>query len=174
MKMLNIITLLFLMNVYAEFGFSQVSSNLEDYLKIKVFESTRNDVKKIYGNPERIYAGTKEKSYWEDYMLSNGIRVSVKYSRGNCSLGSEIWNVPEGKVTEITYSPLREKPDLKKLISGKIKFNSRPSGDVGGHIEFYNDEKGVNIYYDEGDGGEGVMDIEVFPSLKYKQKYKCS
>lgn len=165
MRIFKLVGLLFFITIFVSLGFSQKKLTLNKYLKIKVFESTREDVEKIYGKGE-----SGSNPYFVLYKTPDG-NVSVGYSYRNCQYEYPMWNVPDWTVEDITYRPFKNPPKLKALISDKSQFKSRQSGDVINHIEYYDDERGISIIYDTSVGK--VKDIIIRPSFKDIQKYDC-
>lgn len=121
---------------------SQESANLAKWLKIKVFESTREDVEKLYGT------SNETKYHFIRYKNSDGT-INVDYSKGGCEVVSPMWNVPEWTVIEISYTPWKNPPKLKDLIPDKSRYKRKQAGDVLDHIEYYDEEKGISVIYDK-------------------------
>jgi hypothetical protein len=155
--------------VFAVTSFSQQRETLNNWLKIKVFESTREEVEKIYGKGDEGDNGNNP--YVVTYKNSRGI-TQINYSSGDCKSSKiPLWNVPEWVVTEISYSLSKNPPKLKDIIPDKSQYKRKQAGDVSDHIKYYNDEKGISIIYDK--ELKEVLNIILEPSLKDKQKYDC-
>lgn len=165
MKILKLLTSLFIFFIFSAFIFAQKEENLDKWLKIKVLVSSLDDVEEIYGNGKEFALGKL-------YQTTDG-NIYVQYTdTSDCKTSKiAVWNVPKWTVAEVSYSPSRNPPKLKDLIRSKNQFKKRQSGDVSDHIEYYNDEKGVSIIYDK--SISKVIDITIRPSLEDKQKYSC-
>ena len=164
MKLIKIYISLFLILIFAFSVFPQKRKGLDEWLKIKVFISTRQDVEKIYDEK-------RSNGHFILYETPDG-EAAVNYSVGDCkSTDFPIWNVPKWIVTEIYYNFEENPPKLKDLIPDKSKYKKKPEGDAG-HIEYYNEETGVSIIYDE--ELKEVSGIVIGPSSRDKQKYDCN
>lgn len=143
---------------------------LEKAKKIKLLESTREDVKKIFGDNDEEFDG--------DVYSTDEIYVRISYSGGDCSAEDSDedteaeWNVPEGKVTKIevrfedTVTPKDLKLDLSKF-ERIIKFEEDDDEEeITDYIYF---DKGKGIGYEISDGEidriKFVPAIENYPSL---------
>ena len=162
----RLLILLIIVFTTPSLSLAQASENLSEWLKLKVFVNTREDVEKVYGKGEDFALGKL-------YQTPEG-NVYVQYSGGeNCTSSTmTIWNVVEGKITELDYSPSKNPPKLKELGLNKSGFKKRQYGtDVPDHIEFYNDEKGISVIYDK--SIKEIINIIIRPSNKDKLKYSC-
>ena len=56
--------------------------------------SSRTDVEKLLGQPKMTHGST---SIYENERQ----RVDVRYSKGSCQIGGEVWNVAKDMVIEI-------------------------------------------------------------------------
>lgn len=154
----------FLMFFFTISIFPQKSGNLEKWLKIKIFQSTREDVEKIYGKIDG-------KNHFVRYENSDG-SVYVDYSKGECkSVISPMWNVREWTVIGVTYTPWKNPPRLKDLIPNRNKYKSRQAGDVANQIEYYDEKEEVSIIYDT--ASDEVRNIIIRPSKKNEHEFDC-
>jgi hypothetical protein len=145
----------------ATYGFAFAQSKfpeLDKIKQIKLLESTREDVKRIFDNND-------EESDGEDYSTDD-ITIYVHYSSGNCGVEDEdedeAWNVPEGKVTEINVilkdpdddseNPKELKIDLSKLDRIK-KYEDEEDEDKeedANDFVYYDKENGVSYGLSDG------------------------
>jgi len=131
----------FCLTIYG-FSFAQTPlSELEKVKKIKLLESTREDVKKLFDDEDENSDG--------DWYETGAIRITLEYSSGDCSDdGAEEWNIDEGKVTEINILfgapvPLKVlKIELSKFE--RIKDDDEADDDDDDNRVFYDKEKGVS------------------------------
>lgn len=131
-------------------GFSFAQSKLPELEKIKqikLLESAREDVKRIFSEYEKNSEGDK---YWTD-----NVTIRISYSSGDCSDdGDEAWNVAEGKVTEVfvllndSFKPKDLKIDLSKLERLKRGEDDDEEDD---EFIYYDKEKGVSYEVSEGE-----------------------
>ena len=140
---------------------------LEKVKKIKLLESTREDVKRIFGDDD-------EDSEADNYSTDD-IGIEFSYSEGECSEDSEEeWNVPEGKVTRIlvrfdgTVTPQDLKLDLSKF-ERITEFEDEEEDDeeeITDYI-YYDKDKGVGYEISNGevDKIKFVPAIENYPAL---------
>src|SRR5688572_7342953 len=103
MKNLSV-SLLFIL-VMCSFSFAQ--SKLPEFdqaRQIKLLQSTREDVKKIFAGYE--YDDSEEDDYIQDFSTKNA-QIEVTFSAGDCAGedSDKIWNVSEWKVTKVKISP---------------------------------------------------------------------
>jgi len=169
-----IVSIIFCLATYG-FAFTQSKfPELKKIKQIKLLESTREDVK-------RIFADYKV----EDRKNSNGFdftTFSTKYydfgfyySTGNCTNENEDWNVPEGTVNSIriffkkSINPEYLGINLSSLRKEKMFVNSSE--------DFIYHDKTVGINYDVCNAGANrigeISYIEIFPA-KEKVPLLCS
>jgi hypothetical protein len=147
-------------------SFAQTNEELAKYMQIKVFVNTIEDVEKLYG---------KGKSWANKYSVvykTPEMAIDVNYVTGNCQSKFSRWNLPEWTVEEITYTPQNQSLKLDDLIRDKKQYKVKQVGDVINHFEYYNEETGVSITYD--DYLDEVIDISLRPSVADEKKYRCS
>jgi hypothetical protein len=165
MSLFKIAGLLLCILILVSVCLPQRKNNFEKWLKIKIFDASREDVEKLYGKG-KIY----QNKYFVIYKTLDET-ISVDYSLGGCERQYAIWNVPEWRVTEISYSFGKNSPKLNDLISNKKQFKKRQFGDVINQIEYYDEERGIKILYDNLE--KKVYEIIILPSKKYLEKYQC-
>lgn len=138
--------------------FAQEPEWFKNIKNIVVMSSTREDVTKLFGQPEN-----SNSQYFKYYDLKEG-KLSVEYSRGLCSdEKKEGWNVPEFTVTRIFfdfYKPVNS----KKLPIDSTGFRKYPIKDVSGAFIYESDEKGID--YSVTSEGK-IESITFYPSNKY-------
>jgi hypothetical protein len=150
---------------FCSFTFAQSFPELEKVKQIKLLESTRYDVKRIFDDADEDSDG--------DYYSTDIFRISFEYSYGECGEedSDEEWNVPEGKVTEINLiiidSDLSKnlKIDLSKLE--RIKKHQRNTDDDEEEADpndfvYYDKEKGISYGLDDGE----IENIKFIPLEK--------
>ncbi len=122
---------------------------LDKVKKIKLLESTRADVKKIFGEYNKDSEGG---SYSTDNVI-----IRISYSSGDCSDDSdENWNVAEGLVTEIfvqldiSITPKDLKINLSKLERMKRSDDDDDDDDDDEYI-YYDKEKGISYEISDGE-----------------------
>jgi hypothetical protein len=141
---------------------AQTYIGLDKVEKIKLLESTREDVQKNFTNSKSEINGYNE---WFD--LENS-RIEIIYSAGRCNYTNAIrWNVTEWKVIEITIHPKGKfKPQDIGFNLSKYKVEWIP--DVKSGRIYTNFDKGIELVIFMGD----IELIEYFPSKKF-QKFSC-
>lgn len=146
----KIIFLLGLLIFSSQLVFGKEPEWLKKMKSLTLLSSTRDQVIKIFGQPEN-----DNRSYLENFVLEDG-RISVQYSTGKCKTtiidGKEVkqgWNVPEWTVVNVYFSPnKRFKPEkLKISFTG---FRSYPISDVPNAVVYENDELGVDYSLTKG------------------------
>ncbi len=140
---------------------------LEKIKKIKLLESMREDVKKIFGDADEESDG--------DYYSTDDLGIKIKYSEGDCSEenGGE-WNIPEGRVTEIlvrfndTVTPKDLKLDLSKF-ERITEFEREEDDDEEEVTDYIYFDKGKGIGYDISNGEvdkiKFIPAVENYPAL---------
>lgn len=140
---------------------------LEKVKKIKLLESTRDDVKKIFSD--------KDEESEDDEYSTDELDIEISYSEGKCSEDSgEVWNVPEGKVTRIVIrfdgevTPQDLKLDLSKF-ERITKFEDEEDDDAEEITDYiyYDKDKGVGYEISNGevDKIKFIPAIENYPAL---------
>ncbi len=160
----RIISVIILLISSNQFAFGQQPDWLEKIKSLTLLTSTRDDVIKVFGNPNR-----KIGNDWEYFHLIDG-EVRIRYSIGKCETlnfnGKETpvgWLVPEGTVIEIDFKPSKKiKP--KKLNFDLSKFYSYPDGDSLYITIYQNDELGINFALYK----ESITYMTFYPSNKLK------
>ena len=115
---------------------------LDKIKQIKLLESTREDVKRIFADyPFSL----------DDFVPADNATIHIEYSTGNCSDKDEEWNIPQDIVTQITLvfrSPLKPEVlgvDLSKLIKEK-QFKNLEKAFV-----YHNKSEGIAYDVDQGE-----------------------
>ncbi|HEY8560264.1 MAG TPA: hypothetical protein VIL74_07795 [Pyrinomonadaceae bacterium] len=139
-------------------------SDLEKIKQIKLLESTREDVRKIFAADQESSEDedSEDENIEEvesDHFSTDNVRIGFRYSLGNCSDDEEEWNVPNGKVTEINVI-LKEsvKPeDLRIDLSKLERIRKNEPGD-----EEEEEDPDEFVYFDRGnDVSYGLSDGEI-------------
>lgn len=158
--MKNFIIFTILLLTLSGFTFAQSRlPELNKVKKIKLLESTRDDVKKILKGYETDDADA------EDFSTANAY-IEISYSFGDCSddsVDTDEWNIPKGKVTKIEIS-LKEPFTFKDIgiSSSSLRKEQR-----------YYDAEDSYIYYDKGLGigfevdEDNIETIYLFPTISY-------
>lgn len=145
-------------------GFAIAQSRLPEFekvKKIKLLESTREDVK-------RILAGYKTVDKDADWFEGKNADIDITYTQGDCSEedSEEMWNVPEGRVKFIEIS-LNNSGKLKIENLGFNISNFQKEQEllnVKDQFIYHNKSFGIAFRIDEGE----VEEIFLFPSNSYK------
>lgn len=127
---------------------------LEKLKQVKFFESTREDVK-------RIFEGYQENPYRLDvsHFPMKNMSFSVYYSSGDCADENEDWNTPVGKVTYIIFflnkpvAPEELGVDLSPLRKERMFLDSSE--------DFIYHDKNTGVNYDVCKGK--IYSIDLFP-----------
>ncbi len=146
-KVLQILFLGFILSI-------SVSAQVPDwYIKlkeVKVFQSSKQDVGRIFEYPNVSYwsrsKGRPDNSWGESfvYETKNG-KLDVFYSTGKCSelTGKRGWDIDEGLVVSIEFEPT--KPiKLSKLNLDLSTFKREKSSDTA-FWRYWSDQLGVNF-----------------------------
>lgn len=133
---------------------------LKDIQKIKLLESTRDDVKQV------LYLYTASDNDQHQQTFSNDdVEIEISYSSGSCSDDPEdddpndVWNVGEWKVTRIEITP-SESVEEKAIGFDLSKFVKE---------QMYKDYAERHIYHDKSLGlafdvdEDGVTSLTFFP-----------
>ena len=147
--------------------FSQDKLMLQDFLKVKLFVSNRDDLKELYG--EGILFGNK---YIPTYETDFGY-ASVTYSSGDCqNPNGKIWNIPEWTVTQVFYEIEEEvEIDLKGVLKEMKPYKKRKKGDVLNHVYYESEEKGIEIIYDT--NLKKIIDVIIAPTKSQIKEFSC-
>lgn len=132
--------------------------------QIVILRSTRAEVEKILGKGE-------EHALIAYYPFNEG-SLHVEYSDGRCRPGQyRGWNVPEGTVIELVYTPFKNPIKFSSLHLDLRKFRTaRESPDVPELITYLRNDEGI-AYTVQLDGT--VSEIRYFPSTQF-EKLRCS
>lgn len=122
------------------------SDDLEKVRKIKLLESTRQDVKEILLNEDSKYFKGDYDDQILDFFYTNFSIIRVGYSTGTCSNEDEDWNIGKGRVTEISISP----KDISDLTDSGINYSGferekRWAKNNRGKYIYHSKEKGIAI-----------------------------
>src|SRR5688572_30729750 len=105
MRKLSII--LFLILSFGGIAFGQSPETLlKQVRQIKLLESSRDDVKRILVE----FEATDDNDHYQEFS-NDDVDIEVTYATGTCSDdpqnedASDVWNVPEWKVTRIEITP---------------------------------------------------------------------
>lgn len=163
MKIKQFISGLFISLLLVVSTFSQV----ENWCKLKVLESDRNEVENILGKPETYLEG------YGTYETKIG-EFSVWYSKGGCRKDVEglQYDIPAQRLTRILFYPKKSLP-LEFYISDidNFKKTTHPNAD----FRFFYTSMDESIIYQtilSNDSKEFVYTIELQPS-KEQQKLLC-
>jgi len=156
------------------FAFAQSPfPELDKVKKIKLLESTREDVKRVF----KEYAKDAETNAVENVngeddeigfnqISTENMTIRIFYSDGDCSGedGDEEWNVPKGKATEIfvlLYDSVKPK-DLKLDLSKLERLKIDEEEDDDDDFLYYDKENGISYRIS---GGE-IEHIKFIPPEK--------
>jgi hypothetical protein len=150
------------------FAFAQSKfPELDKIKQIKLLESTREDVKRLFDEYAEDFDDDAEEDIEDDAVSTENVFIRFFYSSGNClSDENNEWNVLKGKVTEITVSfegksvkPQNLRVDLSKLERIKIYENDDDEDD---DLIYYDQEKGISYEISEGE----INRIKFIPAEK--------
>ncbi len=143
------------------FAFAQSPlAELEKIKQIKLLESTREDVKKIFSDTDEESEG--------NYYSTEDFRIRLSYASGNCSEDDEEeWNVAEGKVTEINVIIMDsdKSKDLKIDLSTLERIKEYEDEEDAEHEDaddhvYYDKEKGISYGLSDGE----IVNIKFTPT----------
>lgn len=168
MKKLSIT--LFLIFAFCAFSFAQ--SKLPEFEKakqIKLLQSTREDVKKIFAGYEH---DEDENEDHEQYFSTKNAEIEVEFSAGNCADedSAEIWNVAEWKVKKIKITP-EETLKLKDFKFDFSKYKKENLDEEDSESFDYHDETS-GIFFRIYDGE--IQEVIFYPPPKSSIAYLCT
>ena len=128
-------------------------AELDKIKQIKLLESTREDVKKIFDDDEEDSDG--------DYFSTDDFSINFAYSNGDCLAedGDDEWNMPEGKVVEVNViiNDSDTSKDLKIDLSKLERIKRYENDEAEAEIEedpddyvYYDKEKGISYGLSDG------------------------
>jgi hypothetical protein len=133
--------------------------------RIKLLESTKKDVEKIFG---------KTLGFVEPIKVKGGV-IIIEYSLGRCD-ESDVsdWDVPKDVVVNIDFNPSKE----ILVKSAKLNFDGyRLTFESMHNLPLYsysNDIEGVKYVIEKGEIPNGIINsVEYYPSDKFKN-LRCS
>jgi hypothetical protein len=157
------------------FAFPVYGQPPEWFLKlrqIKVFESSRQDVERIFNDPKIVYSSNtdgKEKGWGEiiEYQTGNG-KLGVFYSTGKCAESDDKtgWDVAENIVVSVEFHP-NEPAKLSDFKLDLKTFKAEKAADTQ-HYSYRSDKLGIEF---EVLGGN-VTSFEYSPAPE-RQKLDC-
>jgi hypothetical protein len=112
-------------------------SQSQDWRKIIPLQSTRADVERILGKPEK---DSPTDSY---YKFKDG-RLLIWYSSKPCEGSSGGWRVPPDTVTDISFSYSDPQPRFAELKLDKSKYKRVTEGDYLDFMAYRNEEEGIS------------------------------
>jgi hypothetical protein len=140
--------------------------NDSDWRKITPMVSTKEDVEKLFGKPEKEKTDVKNEAIFDDYELKTG-SLRVVYSTGNCKSSTDsLYVAPLGTVIQVMFYPEQElsfsalKLDLENYqvkeygIDACVTFRT-----------YSNDDKGIIYKVEEDD----IQLIVIKPNNKHIQ-----
>jgi hypothetical protein len=154
------------------FAFAQPKfPELDKIKQIKLLESTRDDVKRIFSEYTEDFEDDDDDDIVRDEISTKNIRITFSYSLGSCSDDDEeAWNVAKGKVTEINVLFRKSvkaqdlKIDLSKLERIEKYEKDEDDEEEEDPDDFVYYDKGKNISYGLEDGE--IKNIKFTPSEK--------
>lgn len=160
LKLLNVTSIVIILAVSLN---AQKKENLENWQKIKVLVSNREQVEKLYGK-------AKDNQHNVYYQTPEGL-VLIEYTKGDCKIAKSLWNVPEWTVTRVSYGLDKKHIKLKDLKLDKKQYSHKQSGDAAGIFQFYSAEKGIMITYNK--NTKIIEYLILFPSAKDRKLFAC-
>ncbi len=141
--------ILFFILLMCGFSFAQKTfPEFEKAAKIKLLQSTREDVRKIFAGFE-----TEDDEFHEQYFSNKNAEIAVTFSAGKCADedSEEIWNVAEWKVTKIKITP----EETLKLEGFKFDFSSFKKEirdeEYPDYFIYHDENAGIVFEIDEGE-----------------------
>lgn len=146
-------------------GFASAQSFIDDFNKIrqiKLLESNRNDASKILTG-FKLEDEDEDEPIYSEIFSTKYSEGEIEYSRGDCSVEGDEWNIPAGKVKQIKISP--KKPisfakfnlDFSSFTKEKSLFGNE------NELIFHNKNLGIAFYVEE----DEITSIYLFPSNSY-------
>ena len=133
-------------------------SGAADWRGLAPLRSTRADVERLLGQPERGSKGV---------YLTQSERITVTYAAGACDYD---WRVPPGTVISISVSP-KNPPPFAGLRLDERRYEKRRDVHIETLYYYVNAEEGINYTVDTGKGV--VTGVEYYPSAKDNNR-RCS
>ncbi len=131
-------------------------AELEKIKEIKLLESTQNDARRILADYTLEVANN---SHRNDKFSTENAHIEIWYSRGDCSVGHEEWNVPKLTVTEIVVSPINS-VEFKDLGFDYSKFQrEKKFKNLPNEYIYHNKNLGIAVDVKENE----VYEITYFP-----------
>jgi hypothetical protein len=111
-------------------------SNLK---QIRLFETTKEEVEKLFSYPKITYKFAGETGLSVEYELKEG-QLTIEYSSEKCSEGSSYgYNVAKDIVTDV-YMELDDPADISKFGFDLSKFHKEEVSDVKGLFTYSNED----------------------------------
>jgi hypothetical protein len=143
------------------FAFAQSSfPELDKVKKIKLLDSTREEVKKIFDDDDEESDG--------DYYSTENFRIHLAYSNGDCGEedSDDGWNVPEGIVVEINVI-IEDSDVLKKLKIDLSKLERINKYERDADDEEEEEDPDDYVYYDKENGVSYGLDDGEIANIKF-------
>jgi hypothetical protein len=119
-------------------------ADLEKLKQLEFLKSTKEDAIKLLNNEDVGYNDSPD--FDISYFYSEDANITVSYSSGNCSDENEDWNVPEGRITEITIAP-KTYININNIEIDYSKFRKeRPRRDYKKLYVYHNKKAGIAIW----------------------------
>ena len=164
--MKKIIAALFFISAMCGFAFAQSQlPELDKVKKIRLLESTREDIKKIFAGYEHDDSEDEDDT---QYFSTKNAEIEVTFSGGDCSDNSEYWNVPKWTASKIKVTP----ENTIKIKDFKFNFSSFKKEiedkEYSEDYIYHNENSGIVFQIEEGE----IVKIIVFPQ-KNKIGFLC-
>ncbi len=164
--MKKIFVTLFFISTMCAFAFAQSPlPELDKAKQIKLLESTREDVKKIFAGYEHDDSENEDDT---QYFSTKNAEIEVTFSGGDCSDDSEYWNVPKWTATKIKVTP----ENTIKIKDFKFNFSSFKKEiedkEYPEDYIYHNENSGIVFQIEEGE----IVKIILFPQ-KNKTGFLC-
>ncbi len=131
-------------------------AELEKIKEIKLLESTRDDVRRILADYTLEAANN---SHRNDKFSTENVHIKIWYSRGDCSVEHEEWNVPKLTVIEIVVSPINSL-EFKDLGFDYSKFQrEKKFKNLPNEYIYHNKNLGIAVDVKENE----VYEVTYFP-----------
>ena len=150
----------FLSMVFLIFLYSNINVSAQKWKEIIPSVSTCEDVKRIFEVKECEFPTSRYK--FPKY------NISITFSDGK-----NIWNVPEGRVAEVTVI-LQEPIRLELYEADLTDYKIIPEDDLPNQKIYENDKQGIELtVQDYKNEGLWIYAIFLYPSKENREKFKC-
>lgn len=134
-----------LITIFCLILISSVGVRGQEWRKIEPLRSTRADVERMLGKPEKDWPTNSI------YKFKNG-NALIWYSSKPCEGPSGGWRVPPGTVIQISFSYSDSQPRFSDLKLDRSKYERVSEGDYLDFMRYRNNEEGISYSVNEPKG----------------------